>query len=526
MKIHSHKFIVVFLLIFILSFIMRFYNAFNFQYFSGDEEIFHAILRKIVAEGKPVLVVPNAQIGGSIGSFFHLLSSPIFFTVQSNPILVQLFGSALGVITTALMYLVGKEVAGRAMGLLASTLYGGSFLVSLFDRRWWPLTPDPLLILIAIFGLIKLSRKKYKYAILVAVAASSAWQADPTNAVILLGILIAFSLLRLPLLKKEYILALIYIFFSFIPFLVFEIRHPGTIFRPFLIHIVSKIGGGGQDINFDLINIGNIIENLSRSLFLLPSKFIEEYFCYCSAYPKPPLSPLPEMLVIFFVMFSIGWTIFSKHDKEVRNAMLIVLSFSLSFLVGISSYNVVLKFNTYQHYFVTVFPSFLLIVAFTLQSILKTRFAMLSWVFLIVFVVSNLNTVFNSSLRFPVWQKMEIVNKIISDIGNSTFSVYGYGEKYMTDGGWTTFFIRENSHPSRSYLNGGWDWIYRSHGLYTTNPDQGDGSKIIIFHDVNEDPFKGSDFRDKIETVQSIGNIKATVFDNEDLQKEFDIKKL
>lgn len=502
---------------------MRFYNALNFQYFSGDEEIFHAILRKIVVEGKPILVVPNAQIGGSIGSFFHLLSSPIFFTVQSNPILVQFFGSFFGVITTALMYLVGSSVAGRVMGLLASTLYGGSFLVSLFDRRWWPLTPDPLLILIAIFGLIKLSRKKYKYAILVAVAASSAWQADPTNAVILLGILIAFSFLRLSLIKKEYILGLTYVFFSFIPFLIFEIRHPGTIFRPFLIHIVSKIGGGGQDINFNLINIGNIIENLSRSLFLLPSKFIEEYFCYCSTYPKPPFSPLPELLTVFFIGFSILWIIFSKEEKDIKNAMLIVLSFFLSFLFGISFYNILLKSNMYQHYFVTVFPSFLLIAAFTLQRILKTRFALLTWVFLSMFVVNNLNTLFNSQMRYPLWQKMEIVNKIIPEIRNSTFSVYGYGEKYMTDGGWTTFFIREKSHPSRSYLNGGWDWIYRSHGLYTTNPDQGDGSKIIIFHDVNED-FGEVNFKNKIETVQYIGNIKAIIFDNS--QKEFDIKKL
>lgn len=502
---------------------MRFYNAFNFQYFSGDEEIFHAILRKIVVEGKPLLVVPNAQIGGSIGSFFHLLSSPIFFTVKSHPILVQLFGSFFGVITTALMYLVGSSVAGRVMGLLAATLYGGSFLVSLFDRRWWPLTPDPLLILIAIFGLIKLSRKKYKYAILVAVAASFAWQADPTNAVILLGIIFAFSFLRLPLIKKEYILALIYLFFSLIPFLIFEIRHPGTIFRPFFIHIVSKIGGGGQDINFNLINIGNIIENLGRSLFLMPSKFIEEYFCYCSSYPKLPFSPLPELLTVFFIGFNILWIIFSKHEEATKNAMLIVLSFFLSFLLGISFYNVVLKSNTYQHYFVTVFPIFLLMSAFTLERILKTRFALLTWLFLIVFVVSNLNTVFNSQIRYPLWQKMEIVNKIIPEIRNSTFSVYGYGEKYMTDGGWITFFTLENKHPSRSYLNGGWDWIYRSHGLYTTNPDQGDGSKIIIFHDVNED-FGEVNFKNKIETVQYVGNIKATIFDNS--QKEFDIKKL
>lgn len=59
----------LFALMVILAVLMRFYNFSNLQYFSGDEEIFHAILRRMVVEGKPTLVIPNAQVGGSIGSF-------------------------------------------------------------------------------------------------------------------------------------------------------------------------------------------------------------------------------------------------------------------------------------------------------------------------------------------------------------------------------------------------------------------------------------------------------------------------
>ena len=124
MKFLGNKYITIplFVLVVILSSLMRFYNFNNLQYFSGDEEIFHAILRRIVVEGKPVLVIPNAQVGSSIGSFFHLLSASIFFITNNNPSVVQLFGSTLGVVTTIAIYFVGRLISGNLMGFFAGIL--------------------------------------------------------------------------------------------------------------------------------------------------------------------------------------------------------------------------------------------------------------------------------------------------------------------------------------------------------------------------------------------------------------------
>lgn len=516
MKLRSYKIIVYLTLILLLAFFMRFYNFYDFQYFSGDEEIFHAILRRIVVEGKPILVIPSAQVGSSIGAFFHLIASSVFFITGSNPLLVPIFASILGVITTVVMYLVGNLIAGRKMGLISATLYAGSFLVSLFDRRLWPLTPDPLLILLGIGATIQIIRQKYRYAILFAVAISFAWQADPTNAVILLGGVIAFVLFRVPLWKKEYVFALIYLFFSILPLIVFEIKHRGTIFRPFFIHFLSRSG------QIQTIQSSNtppqfifIWENLSRSLFLAPSKFIEQYFCYCSQYPQIPFSPISELLVIFFIAVTVIWIILRKNDTLTKNSLVIVIIYLLAFVIGIVSYSLILKYAVYQHYFVIAFAPFLLLVAFALEKISETRWALFAWIFLVIFLLTNISVLLNSKMKYPVWQKIKLVEKLSPYIGDSPFSVYGYGSKYMTDGGWTTFFIWKNKHPSRSYLNGGWDWIYRSHSLYTTNPDQGEGKKVIIFHDIFEDPLKESSSR--IEAEISEGNMAATVLNNSDL---------
>lgn len=524
MKFLGNKYITIFLfvLVVILSSLMRFYNFNNLQYFSGDEEIFHAILRRMVVEGKLTLVIPNAQVGSSIGSFFHLLSAPVFYLTNSNPSMVQLFGSALGIVTTVAIYFVGRMISGHLMGFFAGTLYGGSFLISLFDRRFWPLTPDPLLSVLAIAALIQLTRKKYRYALMLVIPASFAWQADPTNAVILVAIFLTFIFLRLPILRKEYLPALIYLVFSILPLIIFELRHPGTIFRPFLLHLLSRSESSLGNVSTNLLSIHPLaaIENISRSVAISGSTSIEQYFCYCKFYPNPPFSPIPQVLTIVFILYAFFWIIRDRDQKQLRNSIKVLFIFLSSFLLGISLYSLTSGYLVYQHYFVTIFPTFILIAAFMLERITRTKVAIFSWIFLLGFIFINLFALFNSVFKYPVSQKMELVDRIIPHIENSSFSVYGYGSKRVTDGGWTTFFIRKEYHPSRSYLNGGWDWIYRTHSLYTTNPDQGEGQRIVIFHNTFEDPFGSTQFKDQIYTKERIGNIAATILDNNQLTFE------
>lgn len=536
MKFLGNKYITIFLfvLVVILSSLMRFYNFNNLQYFSGDEEIFHAILRRMEVEGKLTLVIPNAQVGGSIGSFFHLLSAPVFYLTNSNPSIVQLFGSALGIATTAAIYFVGRMISGHLMGFFAGTLYGGSFLISLFDRRFWPLTPDPLLSILAIAALIQLTRQKYKYALMLVIPASFAWQADPTNAVILVAIFLSFIFLRLPILRKEYLSALIYLTFSILPLLIFELRHPGTIFRPFILHLLARSESSLSNVSMNLLSIHPlaIIESISRGVAIAASNSIDQYFCYCKFYPNPPFSPLPQVLTTAFILYVLFWIIRVKNQKQLRDSIKVLFIFLFAFLLGISLYSLTSGYLVYQHYFVTIFPTFVLFAAFTLDRILRTKAAIFSWVFLLSFIFVNLFSLLNSTFKYPVSQKMELIDRIIPYIEDSSFSVYGYGGKRMTDGGWTTFFIRKNLHPSRSYLNGGWDWIYRTHSLYTTDPDQGEGQKIVIFYDVGDNLFGSTQLKDQIYAQEVVGNIAAIILDNsrftfeqkilDELQKEYE----
>lgn len=503
-------------LILILSAFMRFYNLYSFGYFTGDEEIFHSMVRKVTVDKRPPLVIPNAQIGGSMGSFFVLLISPVFAFVNNDPLSLQIVGPVIGLLTTLAIFWVGTLIGGVRMGLLAAILYGGSFMVALFDRRLWTLTLDPLMITLSIGALIKITAKKYKYSLLLAVVVSFTWHSDPAIAVAMLASVLTLVIYKIPVWKKEFALAGFYLLLSILPFIIFELRHPGTIFRPWLMHLTGRSVVDTSLLDrLTSINIITTIQNLSRGLFSMPSNSIEQYFCYCSKYPVPLFSPIPEILTALVLILTVVW-ISKTKNSELKNNLKIILLFIFAFLVGILTYTSILSYAVYQHYFVVVFPAFFLLFAFLLKKISK-KLPILVVIFLLIFISANLYTLINSSLRYPLDQKVQLVEETIPLIHDGTFSVYGTGGLSLVDGGWVILYSNLNLHPNRSYLNGGWDFIYRTHSLYSYNPDQKEGEKIIIFHDIDDNRLKKDPlFYNKIETTLSFGEMSATILDNKD----------
>lgn len=512
----TKKTILVLGLILILSALMRFYNLYSFGYFTGDEEILHSMVRKVTVDRKPPLVIPNAQIGGSMGSFFVLLIAPLFALADNDPLTVQVIGSVIGLLTTLAIFWVGTLTNGQMMGFLAGVLYGGSFMVALFDRRLWTLTLDPLMITLSIGALIEIIQKKYQYSLLLAVAVSFTWHSDPAIAVALVASVLSFLIYRISIWRKEFAPAGFYLLLSVLPFIIFELRHPGTVFRPWLIHLTGRSVVDTSLLDrLTSINIITTLQNLSRSLFSSPTSFIEQYYCYCSKYPAPFFSPIPEILTAFILIFCMVWVLKTK-DKLIKDNLKILLIFLFAFLLGIIIYTSTLSYAVYQHYFVTVFPVFLLLSAFALNKIAE-KLPLAVGAFLTIFIAVNLWTLFNSTLRFSLWEKIELVKQTIPQLKGSSFSVYGTGDHSLFDGGWVLLFINSGLHPNRSYLNGGWDFIYRTHSLYSYNPDQKEGEKIVIFHDVKDYRFKNNPlFYKKKEQEIAVGNMAAVILDNKE----------
>lgn len=500
--------------ILIIALFMRFYKLRSFQYFSGDEEIFYALLRRIANQGL-ILVTPNAQLASGIGSFFHLLSFPLYLLVDASPGGMEFFGSCLGVITAVLMFVVGTLVGGHTVGLIAAFLYSGSFLVSLFDRRWWALTPDSIFILISLIGLIFLVKRKYKFLLLSVIPASFAWHSDPSLAVILLAIVLTFLFFRIPLIKKEYFYSIVYLGISVFPTLLFEARHPGAIFRPFVMQFLREDFVVSEDVEMT-VNPINVLENISRSLAVGSSSSVDVYFHYTTNYPKPPFGLIQIFLTVFLVFFPLVDMYASRYKEALRRNIVVVYLYFLSFIVGVSLYTAIFKYSTYQHYYVVIFPIFFLLASLSIAKMLRSRFHLFGYLFLLLFLAVNVRSLMASSIKYPVGDKSEIVSQIKDDYFGRLFSVYALGDWGITDGGWMTFFINQSFDPQRSYLNGGWDWIYRSYSLFNYDPNQPDGDYIVVFTPNDAISIKLSgELLPNVDKVYTVGHIRAVLLNNQ-----------
>ncbi len=443
----------VLILIILLAIFFRFYRLRDFQYWSVDEEIFVAVVRQIAVDHKLLLVSPNVAIAVSLGSFFHLLSAPIFWLAGFTASKILIAGSVLGVLTTLAVYKVG--------GKIAAFLYAGSFLVAFSDRRWWPLTLDPFLATLSIFAILKIIQKNYKYSLLLAISASFAWHSDPSLAVIVVFAALSVIFFKIPLFKKSYLPALVYLFFSITPFFIFELRHPGAITNP-LVQLLTK-SRGSVERSLDLLEV---LRGFARGLFVAPGVDIEKYFLYTKTYLAPFFSPLPEILTLFFFIFPL-WI----KEQKVK----IVYLFLLSFLLGSIVFTLGMGSEFHQHYFVVAWPAFFILVAFTLQKISKI------WrvIFLITFLSINLTTLLFSSMRYSLFKKEMAVDKAITIIDNKPFALKVQSDGRYFEGIGGLFFLK-NKFPSNLDYYEAWDWIYRAYSLYEVNPTKKPVENTII----------------------------------------------
>lgn len=447
--------------IILLAIFFRFYRLAEFQFWSIDNEIFVALVRKISMEYKIILVTPNASLGISLGSFFHLISAPIFIFARHNPVTIMAFGSIFGVFTTLMAYFTGKELINKRVGLITAFLYAGSFLISLADRRWWPLSPDSFLALVAIYSLLRIIKGHLIYSLPLVIAGSFAWHSDPSLAVILVFIIVSIFLYRIPILKKEHLLALFALLISFLPLVFFEIRHPGAISYPLYKAVNWPLDQGvGNNIYLDNTALNNLIPNFTRPFLIGPSKAIEEQLVCSDECPPPFLSPVSNLVVLSLII--LPWILVKTKDKK---SVQVVYLYLAAFLFGILTYSVVFHPLIFQHYFLIVYPAVFLLSAVSLDFFWSRNLKILTVTFLLVFLFTNLQALVDSEMRYPLSAKEKVAEVVIREISDKSFSLTGT-EQGMYLGGFGGLLFLRGKFPQNQQYYGAWDWFYRAYSLY------------------------------------------------------------
>ncbi len=464
----------------------RFYRLLDLQYYSWDDEFTATIMRQIVVDKRLVLLTPAPTLGISLGSFWYWMSAPVFALANFNPVYTSIFGSMVGIGSAIFLYIAGRQLGNPRVGLLAGFLYGGSFVMSLADRRWWTLSLNPFLVTLALVSLRKIIQGKYRFSFPLALAASFAWHADLTLGLISLVTMICIVVFKIPLWRKGYMFALVWIVFSLLPFAVFEVRHPGTVTGP-VIKMVTRFQQPKAGNMIDVLDLKEISIGTSRSLFAVPTSSIEEYMYPHSGNGMIDNPWFVKIITLVLMGFPLG-LFYSKHYVTKRISLMLLYIFLGCFYLGIWLVNFFGKTSITHSYYTVLWPVVYLLSAFTLDWLVTKRQFLLVLLFGAIFLMANVAALFGSEMRYQLIDKMMLVNQVAGNLSTQPFSLYPLTDIHLYGGGLGGIFLMHNRFPSnRNYY--GFDWFYQAFSLYELPiVDKDTFEQVVVIYPAQDNP--------------------------------------
>ncbi len=469
--------------IIVIAIFFRFYNYANLQLWTGDDEIITATIRHIIWDKSPSLLIPNSTLGFGMGPYYFYAISIFYYLTNFNLVLVQGVASIIGVATTYMIFRCGKFIYDSNVGLVASFLYACSFLISLLDRRLWPLTPGPFLAILTVLSLAKVLKGDLKFIPVLALPIGFAFHSDLYLLVLVLSIIVCWVIFKFPIKHwYSFIFVCLLIIFA-LPFGVAEIRYNGAVSGPFLHTINKPFEGQGLSPGrlYSVFGMSDAINVLTRILFTKPSHFIDSQWCHGDCiYPTPMFSPFSQILVVTLLGLSL-FILWRKPDKSKLIPWLVIVSF----IFGMLLFNRLFRSNFSQLYFLVIMPVFLLTISPTLVALEKKLKISLP-LFLLIYFFANYYTLQNSSIKYPLSKKIALVRQSISVLKEDKFAIEASQIGEIQGGGWTELYTLQKYPAVKSYWYIFTDWIYASYSLYPTQIQQTDPGKAVIFQQVGE----------------------------------------
>ena len=395
------------IVILVISAFFRLYKIGSYMEWLGDQGRDMIIIRDFLKHGNFFFIGPATSIGNMyLGPYYYYLVAPFLLLFNFNPIGPSIFVALLGVLTTYLLYFIGKKWFNKTTGLISALLFAISPVAIKYNTFSWNPNIMPLFALLFIyFFFTAIFEKKYKYFIFAVLAFIGCINSH------------YFALTLLPLVgfywlisyKKEYwkptILAAIIFIISLTPQVLFDLKHQGQNSQAFKTFFTKR----------------------ETTVSILPYKAIPKLI--------PTLNEINTRLIygkniqfapyltFFFILFLI-YVFFKYKDRH-----LFIISFW--YLIGLTAF-CLYKNHIYDHYFGFILPAVFLLTAYLIS---KTKF--LGYLFLISIIALSL---IQNPIRYQPNNQLrvtkEIVNSIIKDSNNESFnfallSKMNYADPYL-----------------------------------------------------------------------------------------------
>lgn len=415
----------VLVLVILISSWLRLWNIDGTLLFLGDQGRDAMIVADIFTKGDLVFIGPVTSVGNMyLGPLYYYFMVPFLWLSYPSPLGPAYAVAVLGIFTTFLMYLMGKDLVPRRAALIAASLFGLSATAVQFSRFSWNPNPAPLASLILIWSSYKALTKTPKYWLLAAGAFSVLIQLHYLTLLSaagagliwlwqLKGILVrpkASSKKKTTSLRDFLLItagaAAIFII-SLTPLVLFDIKHGFLNAKAFTQIFTQEEAFNEGSQTFAQKSWRSIKETHGRSLQIMFESVVGT-------------ERLSNTLLLVALIVTTGTFLWQKYRRqENMTGITVILTYLLTGIAGTAIY----EHTIFVHYILYLFPVVFLLLGWVLDLLLQNKFTVIFAVaYLALFGWYNIN---NYPLRDLGWT--------IDDIQRTSQTIYDRvepGEKY------------------------------------------------------------------------------------------------
>lgn len=452
------------LVLVIFTFILRVIKIEDLFYFTYDESIPAFVGRRLLLENHLPLIGGVTPFNFHLAPYFYWLLSLILIIGKLNPVAWGWAGAIIAMFTTLMMYTVGKTFANYKVGFLAAAVWAFSYMANIYDRHFWALYWGPLVSLIVLYSLYKIIKGKENYVYLLAAVIAFGVHSDPSNLVFIVFVVLVWIIYKLPVKKSTYLAAGI-IIFSFLPLVIFDLRHNFANTKPVLEFIRQDRNNPGFSTNKFLNNSLLFPRAASRLIYTFGDSEISKQYSYCQTFVAEKFKAIPTSVLIIStitILVFLTWS-FTRRKMEPQ-LFLISLLLALYFL-GIQVYGTIFQADIFEHYVTGTFAIFLLLFALLLCKLPnKIRLVILG-----VFIVANLYKISLARNSQGLTSKRLAIEYTMAQVGDKPFSLDSLSRCWKLNG-YRYLFTVFGREPVKSYVDPNFSYLYGTTSVAQRHP--------------------------------------------------------
>lgn len=361
--------LILFLVFLALGTFLRFYRLRATMQFLGDQGRDALIARGILMDKDPAFIGPVTSVGNMyLGPFYYyFMVLPLMFSYPdpSGPAYAVAF---VGVVTLALIFLLGKDLVGEKTALLAMGFYSIAPIVIENVRFSWNPNIVPLFSLLVLWAVNKTLQGKYQYWVLIGFCAAILSQLHYLTLIVIgvSGIFWLVELYRQYKYKKispDFIrstgLAILVVALSVIPILIYDVKHDFLNVRAFLAFFV---GSPTTSDSSHFRGVGEL-SAIFYAWIALAVRNLSEIF----GIKIPTSAALISLLVGIYLALK-TWFGLKVESPDIRRGVKVVMAF---FVLGVGVLSLY-KESIFNHYLGFLFPISILLLAVFLQTLWRS----------------------------------------------------------------------------------------------------------------------------------------------------------